>query len=818
MTQDLKFAFMQFRRSPRFHLLAVATLALGIGATTAIFSLVNGILLRSLPFPHPDRLVALSTLGFPPGLPLGANPASASTTDTSYPDFFDWRSQSHSFAGIASYSWGTTRKFTSRNTGKARIIDGAHVSSGFFEVLGVLPEYGRSFTLDDERQGTCAVIISHEFWISEFGGSLNSIGTPIILSDNPCTLVGVMPASFNFPYQDRPPQFWRTIASLDPDTVLARRAFRDTKVIARLRDGVAMSQAEADINSIQRRLALSFPDDRNFDAVAIDPLLKIVTVDQRQPLLLLFSSVTGVLLIACVNVAGLLLARGVTRKTEFSVRIALGASRRQIIRQVLLESVILSCLGGIAGVALAFVFLRAFLAVVPGDLPRIQGLGIDGATLLFSLAVSLATGVGFGLFPAWTASRSDSTFALGKNRSSTRGPHEGRIHSVLVVAEIAISLVLLVGSGLLIRSFVETIRVHPGFDTHGLLTFRLGMSHVKYPPEKTLPFLHQVESALAALPGVQSVTSAYPIPFTYDELSTFRVEGLPYDPTDPLTSKVALVSPLYFETLKIPLLRGRTFTNRDNAHSARVALVNSEFARRYFPDGDAIGKSIQPHLDDDNSQDSHDWYQVVGIVANTRTTDLTQTPDPEFFLSIEQWAGWVQGMIVRVPRDPDSYITAVYSTIADLDPDVPLFDVSSVDDRVKQSMSYARFEAQLLTYFAIAALLLAAIGLYATLSEMVARRTSEIGLRVALGALPSDIFQLVLKRGLGMAILGVFIGLFGFWIVSRSLSDFLYNISTLDPWTLFVACIGLVSVSLLASLWPAWLAVRLQPMDALREQ
>jgi predicted permease len=816
MLQDLKFAFMQLRRSPRFHLLAIATLALGIGATSAIFSLVNGVLLRSLPFPHPERLVAVNTLGFPAGLPLGANPASGSATGTSYPDFFDWRSQSNSFAGIASYS-GTTRKFTSKKTGKSRIIDGVHVSSGFFEVLGVLPEHGRSFVLEDERRGTCTVVISHEFWMSEFGGSLNSIGATIIMSDNPCTLIGVMPASFNFPYQNRPPEFWRTLAALPPE-VLSRRGYRDTNVLARLRAGLSVSQAIADATSVQRRLALSFPEDRNFGAVAVAPLLQTLTADQRQPLFLLFAAVTGVLLIACVNVAGLLLARGVSRSTEFAVRIALGGSRRQIIRQVLLESVILSCLGGVAGVALAFVFLRAFLAIVPGDLPRIQGLRIDSVTLLFSLGVSLITGVGFGLFPAWSAARSDSTLALGKNRSNIRGRHEGRTHSALVVAEVAISLVLLAGSGLLIRSFVETIRVHPGFDTHNLLSFRLGMSHTKYPPQKVLPFLHQVESALSALPGVQSVTSAYPIPFTYDHLSTFRLEGVPYDPEDPSTSNAALVGPLYFELLKIPLLRGRTFTGRDNEHSAGVAIVNAEFARRYLPNGDAIGKSIQPHLDDGNSQDSHDWYEIVGIVANTRMADLTQTPDPEFFLSIEQWSGWVQGIIIRVAHNPDSYITSVYSTIANLDPDVPLFDVSSIDDRVTQSMTDARFEAQLITYFAVAALLLAAIGLYATLSEMVARRTSEIGVRVALGAQPGDIFHLVLTRGLWMAILGVFIGLFAFWIVSRSLSDFLYNISTLDPWTLFIACIALVGVSVLASLWPAWLAVRLQPMDALREQ
>ncbi len=817
MRQDFRFALRQLRRNIRFHLLAAITLALGIGAATAIFSLVSGVLLLALPFPEPNRLVALRTLQFPPGLPAGTDPAAASPTDNSYPDFFDWRSESQSFDGIAFYDYGTSRKFTPSGSGRPRIIDGVRVSSGFFEVLGIAPEYGRSFTRQDEKEGTCSIIISHEFWIAEFNGSLKSIGGPIRMSDRACTLIGVMPAGFSFPYQTRAPNFWFTIAvirwaSNDPIT---RRGDRNTNVVARLRNGRNIAQASAEVNAIQRRIAESFAEDRNYSGVAVTPLLQTIIGDVRKPLLLLFGAVTGVLLIACVNVAGLLLARGVMRRTEFSVRIALGASRGQIMRQVLIESTILSCLAGIGGVVLAFVFLKAFLGIVPQDLPRLREVQIDGVTLGFSLLASLITGLCSGVLPAWSAARCDSTLALGRGRAVSGGRKEHHIHGSLVVAETAISLVLLAGSGLLIRSFVETTRVNPGFDPHGVLTFRLGMSAVEFPQEKAVLFLRQVRAALSGLPGVQSVTAAYPLPFTYDTMSAFRLMGLAYDPSDPPAAKIAVVQPHYFEALKIPLLQGRTFSERDNAEATRVAVVDAEFARRFFAKGDAIGKSIQPDLE---YRERQEWYEIVGVVASIRTTDLTNGPDPQFYLPYEQADARPQGMILRVAGDPHSYVGSVRGAIGELNRDLPLFDVGTMDERVRESTVYARFEAQLVTCFAVAALLLAAVGLYATLSEMVARRTFEIGLRVALGAQPRDVFHLVVKRGLVMALTGVVAGLAAFWLVARLFADMLYNVSTFDPWTIVTASAVLVCVSFLACIWPAWRAVRLEPMEALREQ
>jgi putative ABC transport system permease protein len=813
MKQDFLFALRQLRRNARFHLLAAATLALGIGATTAIFSLVSGVLLRPLPFPDAERLVALRTIEFPAGLPLGTDVSAGTPNDNSFPDFLDWRSQNGAFEALATYGWVTRRKFTPGGNGKPQIIEGVHVSSDFFKVLGIPPQYGRSFTRDEERAGTCAVVISHEFWVTEFGGSLERIGGPIRLSDQACTIVGVMPAEFTFPYRAKAPEFWDNIGFYGLALGLADRRDRDSNVIARLGKDRNFAQASAEINSIQRRLAESFPEDRNHSAVVVTALPKDVSSDVQRPVLLLFGSVTGVLLIACVNVAGLLVARGVVRRSEFSVRTALGASAGQIVRQVLMESTILSGAAGIAGAAFAFVLLKGFLAMMPQNLPRLHEVRIDGLTLGFTLAVSLITGVCFGALPAWGASRVDPALALGRGRATSGGRREQRVHGGLVVAEIAISLVLLAGSGLLIRSFLETTRVNPGFEPHGLLTFRLGMSDVEFPHDKARQFFGELRDTLGALPGVEEVTSVSPLPFTYDSSAEFRLRGMAENPSDPPTAKLAVVGPRYFETMKIPLLRGRTFDERDGAKAKAVAMVDEQFAKRFFPGEEAIGKFLQPTREDGAT----DWYEIVGVVASIRTTDLRESPDPEYFLAFAQAADRPLGIMLRVPGDPREYERRVREAVGGLNRDLPIFELSTMDERIRQSMVYARFEAQLLTAFAIAALLLAGVGVYATLSEIVARRTFEIGVRVALGAHPRDVFQFILQRGLTMAVVGVLLGLGVFWMASRVLVEFLYGISASDPATILVAGAVLLGTAVVASAWPAWRAVRLDPMKALRE-
>ena len=597
---------------------------------------------------------------------------------------------------------------------------------------------------------------------------------------------------------------------------LSERTDRNTQVIGRLRRGVNVAQARAELNAIQRSLAEQYAEDRSAYGVEVRPLLERASGDFRQPLYLLFGAVTGVLLIACANVAGLLLARGFSRRHEFGIRVALGAKPSHIVRQVLIESTMLALCGGAIGIALAYVVLKTVLSLAPADLPRIAQVRIDGIVLAFAFLVSLVTGVVFGVFPAWSASRSDSSglWRAGRGISGGRGEH--RLRGMFVIAETAISLVLLGGSGLLIGSFVETMRVPPGFDTHRILTMRLGMSGVEYPQEKAPLFFRQLFPLLGAIPGVESVSSGYPIPFSYDNTSRFSIAGRPTAPNDlPVSNRVA-IAPNYFETLRIPLLKGRTFDQRDDRNAKRVAIVNQEFARDFFPNEDPIGKSIQPDFVEYGEKPT--WYEIVGVVAGIRTTDLTDPPKPEFFLPYNQAYYWPQAVILRVSGEPRAYMNSVRSVIAGLNRNLPIFAVATMDELVVGSTASQRFEAALLTCFAASALLLAAVGLYAALSEMVARRTFEIGVRVALGAQQHHVFGLVLRRGLVLAATGLVVGLAGFAILGRVVADMLYGVRTFDPFVVTTACAVLLVVALLASTAPALRAARLQPTDALREQ
>jgi putative ABC transport system permease protein len=820
MHRDFVFALRQLRSNLRFSLIIVLTLALGIGATTAIFSVVSGVLLRALPFPEAERLISLQTVVFPRGEAATKEAAAGTTEDVSFPDFFDWRSQSRTLEAIASYAYGTTRKFTPAGNQPPRIIDAEYVSADFFRVLGVAPMLGRSFTLEEEKDDSRPVILSHQFWESEFNSSPDIVGKHITVSDRLSTVIGVMPAGFSFPNLSRAPSFWGTFwrasyyGSISPTS---ERADRGVQVVGRLKPDANVTQARAEMNAIQRGLAEQYPEDRNAFGAEVRPLLDYVSGDFRQSLYILFGAVTAVLLIACANVAGLLLARGFTRRNEFAVRVALGAKPSHIVRQVLIESTALACCAGVLGIGLAFVLLRTFLGLAPVDLPRLSHVRIDGIVLAFAFLVSLLTGVGFGVVPAWRASRLDSSSGLwraGRGISGSRNEH--RLRGMLVVAETAISLVLLAGSGLLIRSFLQTMRVPPGFDAHHVLTLRLGMSAVEYPKETAPFFFRQLLPLLSAIPGVRSVSSAYPIPFTYDNISRFSIEGVPSDPGDLPVANRATVESHYFETLRIPLLKGRTFDHKDDQNAKRVAIVNEQFTRRFFPTEDAIGKSIQPDFLEYGYKPT--WYEIVGVVAGVRTTDLTKDPEPQFFLPYEQASYWPQAVLLRVAGEPRAYLNSVRAAIAGLNRDLPIFSVNTLDELIVQSTVDARFESELLTCFAVSALLLVAVGLYAALSEMVARRTFEIGLRVALGAQQGDVFGFVVRRGLVLAAIGLTVGLAGFLIFGRVVADMLYGVRAFDPFTVASASVVLVLVSLLASAAPAWRAARLEPTEALREQ
>jgi putative ABC transport system permease protein len=839
MNRDFVFALRQLRTNLRFSVIVVLTLALGIGATTAIFSVVSGVLLRALPFAEPERIVSLQTIEYPraedgsnetdskQASPQPANPGSI--TDVSFPDFFDWRQQSKTLEAVASYAYGTTRKFTPPGNGPAQVVSAEYVSADFFRVLGVTPILGRDFVTADERDANRPILLSHQFWVTEFHSSPDFVGKQINISDRVATVVGVLPADFRFPGMNALPSFWGAfmkggLSSGNPSGMpqkdlispVSRRNERTTQVIGRLRRGVNIAQARAEMNAIQRSIAEQYPEDRNAFGVEVRPLLDYVSGDYRKPLYLLFGAVAAVLLIACANVAGLLLARGFARRHEFSVRVALGAKPSQIVRQVLIESTVLALCGGAIGVALAFVLLKTVLGLAPANLPRVDHVQIDGIVLAFAFLVSLVTGLLFGVFPAWSAARSDSSgmWRAGRGISGGRGEH--RLRAAFVIAETAISLALVGGSGLLIGSFVETMQVPPGFDPHHILMFRMGMSSVEFPNDKARLFFRQLFPQLAAIPGVESVTGAYPVPFSYDNTSRFAISGRPNDPNDlPASNRVA-VEPNYFETLRIPLLKGRTFDLRDDWNAKRVVIVNQEFAREFFPNEDPIGKSIQPDFAEFG--ESPTWYEIVGVVAGIRTTDLTSPPLPGFYVPYEQATISPQGVILRVSGDPLAYVNSVRSIVATLHRDVPVFAVTTMDENIVGSTTSERFEATLLTLFAGTALLLAAVGLYAALSEMVARRTFEIGLRVALGAQQGAVFGLIVRRGLSLAAIGLVVGIGGFVIFGRVVADMLYGVRAFEPVVVGVACAVMMVVALVASAAPAWRAARLEPVEALREE
>jgi putative ABC transport system permease protein len=814
---NLRFALRQLRRNLGFSITAILTLAIGIGATSAIFSIFYAVVLRPLPFPEPDRLASVSVLNFPAG--SGAN-AVGLPASVSYPDFFDWRARNHSFESLASYH--NTNAAANPN-GSARMITGTAVSWNFFHVLGIQPTLGRAFTQDEEKAGNHSVIISHEFWASDFNASPNILGQTVKLFDVNYTVVGVMPASFNFPVETPGPSFWITPArdaeGNSPST--AQRGWMQLETIGRLKRSVTMAEAQAEMNIIQAALAKQYPDEdlNNHGAQAV-PEAETITGDARPALRILFAAVAALLLISCANVAGLLLARGSARQSELAVRVALGARRSEIVLQLLTESLLLSSIGGIAGVALAVLMLKGLLHLVPPGIPRMGEASIDGTVLAFSLGVSLLTGILFGMLPARKLSRLDPALALRDGtRTSTSGRQQNRLHSVLVVSETALGLVLLVGAGLLVRSFLHLLAVDPGFNPRHMLTFRVGVSPERYKTDaESLALYRGIQAKLKALPGVQSATAVYPLPLSGSGIGiTFSIEGRPHAPGDSPDVQVSIIEPSYFQAMGISILRGRTFTEDENQPKGRpVTMVNEAFVRKFFPGQDPIGKRIQPDLtSDDNPKAMH---EIIAVIADVKRNRLSEETAPEIYLPWAPTNITSPYYAMRVAGDPASYVNSVRAAVGSLDKDAPIYHVHTYDDLFALNTAQSRFQTLLLTAFAAIALLLAAIGLYAVLSYMVVQRTHEIGLRMALGAQRGNVLKLILNRGIALALIGVALGIGVSALLTRFLGSMLYGIKPLDPIT-FIAVAGvLLTVSAVASAIPATRAASLDPMKTLRDQ
>lgn len=813
--QHVPFALRQLRRNLGFTVAAVITLALGVGTTTAIFSLVNGIILSRLPFPHADQLMAIDTLEFPDGVP-GTNPAAATHVDSSYPNFFDWRDDNRTFQSLASSSY-VSRLFSKMNGEGARVIPGARVSANLFSTLGVAPALGRWFTTEEEGPGHRVVILSYELWVSDFASSPNVIGQNVLISDEPSTIVGVMPKGFHFPV-DSPAYFWATFAA-DAEGAVPNTSQRDWGrlfVVGRLKAGVRVEQALADLSTIQASLAHTYPENQNRRSVSVTPLLDESVQETKSPLTFLLAAVIILLVIGCTNVAGLILVRTNGRRSELALRTALGASRSRILGQLLLEALLLALIGGAFGILFAFGLLQAGLRFVPSDFPRLYNVAIDGKVLAFAILLSAVTALLFGLLPTWRMLRLDPAHALHEGvHNTTGGLRRNRSHQALVAVETALSFTLLVGSGLLIRTVINIINVEPGFDRQHTVSFDISLTQKRYPDPSKVSYFEKLLPQLAAIPGVESVSCAHPLPLHWPQSSwdTFTIPGH-LNPANSHQGAISAVAmPGYFETLSIPLLSGRTFTAHDNdPNSPPIAVVNQSFARNYFPTEDPIGRYFIPDVGRAGVP-----RQIVGIVGDTRSGDLWNPYQPEFFLPYAQEPTHQRPLVVmKVIGDPTSYENTVRMIVASADAAAPLFRYRTLAREIEKQAP--RFEAWVVSVFAGIALLLSAVGLYAVLSYVVAQRTRELGLRMALGASRGDLLKLVLRRGLGLSFLGIAVGCVVSFYASRLVAELLFKVAPLDPGVFCTVTAVLVIVSVVSALIPALRAARIEPMRCLHAE
>ena len=806
---DTKFALRQLRKNFGFALTVILTLALGIGATTAIFTLVNAVLLQPLPFPQHNRLMWLKEQDH--SLP-GVIPNSLS-----YPDYFDWRAQNHTFSGIASYRSGTAILDSGSET---QHLDAMIVSANLFAVLGVAPAIGRDFRPDDEKPGNHAVMLSYSLWQSAFGSAEDITTKTIKLGDHEYVVAGVMPRGFRFPLGNLAPALWTSLADDEDgkDPVTSQRSFDCLDVIGRLRPGVTPEQAKADLSLIADNLARQYPDtNKRYNSALVESELKHITGDAKPALRLLFGAVMLMLLIVCSNVAGLLLARGSRRTAEFALRVSLGASRAAIVRQLLVESVVLSICGGMAGVALSYVLLDGIVSLIPLNIPRMESATIDGSVLAFVVVLSILTGLLFGALPAWRMSELRPAQAMRDgSRTVTGARNKRRVHNALVITQTAIGLVLLVSSGLLIRSFIRILNVDPGFDPRHVLTARLGVSFDRLNHDQHFEFYNQLLARLSRIAGVQSASAGWPLPMSDSNATVaFSIEGRTITKADEPNESIGVVMPGYFATMRIPLLSGRTFREQDGSKGLPVMIINQAFAQKYFPNENPLGRRIRVGLGDGVIE--HPMREVVGVVGDIKRAGLTAGAEPQYYLPYPQAVVTNPFLTIRISGDPLLLQAALRGAVHEMDKSVPVYQVSKLEDYISKSAAQPRFQTLVLTCFAGIALLLAAVGLYGLLSYMVVERTLEIGVRMALGAKKADVLRMIVQHGLMLTLIGLGAGLVSSAIITRLLSGLLYGIQPSDKLTFAVMTGILLLVSLVASSIPAYRAAQLEPIEALRQ-
>jgi len=805
--QDLRHAARMLMRTPLFTIVIIFTLAVGIGANTAMFSVVNAVLLQGLPFRDAHRIVDLNEVEVRNRDRGAIAPA----------NFLDWRKQAQSFDAMAVYMVRNTNVATAG--GEPERLAAAFTSTNFFDVLGVTPVLGRAFVPSEAEPGQSnSVVLGYALWQRRFAGAPDVVGQTLRLNGETYTIVGVMPATVSFPARA---EMW--IASTydvpgggdgDPRE---NRGMHYLRGIARMKAGVSLSAANAELDTIGQQLARAYPDTNSTFTPLVTPLQDVLVRSARTPLLVLLGAVLCVLLIVVANVANLLMARATVRARELAIRAALGAGRRVLVRQLLTESVLLAVVGGVLGILLAFWGVDLILALEPGEIPRVAPIAVDGQALAFALGLSVVTGLLFGVVPAWQASRPELQSTLkDATRGTTGDGHRHLARMGLVLAEVSLSLVLLVGAGLLFRSLMNLLDVPLGFSSARITTMQVAPTGEGYrAPAQAVAYWEQVQDRLQAIPGVEQValTNTLPMGGTFGILS-YRTSGRPELPPgqSPL-SHYASVSPGYFATLGVPLVRGREFERRDAVIDPRVLVINEAMARREFPGEDPIGQRFSF---DSGPDGEPEWLEIVGVVGNIRQYGVEQEPVPTTFVVHTAAPGQPLTIMVRSAGEPASVTGAVRAALQGIDPSLPITSMRPLDEVIGASLTQRRFNMTLLTVFAGIALVLAVAGIYGTVSYAVAQRTQELGIRVALGASGNDVLRLVLWDGLKPVLAGLAVGLVGAFLLSRSLDRLVYGVSTSDPATFVVLPLLLATVAVVASLIPALRAARVDPMTALR--
>ena len=812
--QDLKYSLRMLRKNPGFACVVVITLALGIGANTAIFSFVNAVILNPLPFPDSDRLVVIDEIS-----------NQGEEMSVSLLNFRDWQVRAKSFEEIGGYRFDA---FNLTGIGNSQRLVGQEVTLNYFRILGVQPQLGRIFTEEEEKYtpvGT-AILISDSLWRSTLGSDPNVLGRTLNLSGDVFTVIGVMPPRFEFV---RKTDIWAPLGGwLKPDSAWFDRGnHMGLHTIAKLKPGISPSQGDVEMRQLAAQLAQDYPDKNNGTSAYARSLQTMMVHEVRSTLLVLMGAVGFVLLIACVNVANLSIARALVREQEMGIRMALGAGRRRLIRQMLTESLLLSLMGGLAGILCARWLLSALIKLAPPNLPRLEAVRLSGRVLLFTAGLTLLTGLVFGLLPAWSATSSKPAIAFNQ-RSSTSGPLRRRLFDGLLVTEIALALVVVTGAGLMTRTMYKIANVNPGFQSDHILTMRLDVDAKYNSTAKQESFRRDVITNLKAIPGVESAAFTLSLPIEGSHWGSVFIVGDQPVPERTQIPSAAFnpISPEYIKTMGIPLLQGRLFTEADGEKSPPVVLVNETMARRFWPNENPIGKRVKQGWPEWTTEQSP-WREVVGVVGDVKMEGVIEKTPLHVYLPLSQSGTGSVYLTVRTQVEPESLTTQIQGAIHAIDSQMPLYDVRTMEARMQRAVVSQRAAMILLSAFAIVAMLLAVVGIYGVISWGVVQRTREMGVRMALGALRRDVMWLVLRRSSLLVLTGISLGLLGAFALTRvvgaSLSEvgpgktpLLFGVKALDPITFIVAPILLAVVAILACFLPARRATKIDPLVALR--